>query len=398
MNKQTKILVVTGSIITFLVIVMVVLAFVLHPRKDEQYTDYGETDLSQGLDSSTESTIADWEQSNEPVLLDTYSDALYGTGIMIINNSEIDEYNRYVSGNYTATDDELKQWIIEVRNYYRRLDFDGGAAALRRHENVKMPYSDYAREYLILYYDIGITSSIRRYQEDNEKQGDLFSLISRLQDAETFMLAALSCDNSYTFYLDKDAVYLSGTFGLYGQGIYLDSSSEFYDMAGDYINPTAVYRFPIRYNDSYLLDCFVVYGEGAYYILTITNPDGSKTTPYELSGGIIPEVSTEVMIPVSTEATESSAEVLDISNTEEDEETIILRNYTSYSEELIHNILQYLSAVSPSQIATVSSCSDNDCTITMKDGSTIFLTIADNRVISAQEDNQNGKILTPYDR
>lgn len=385
-KKSMIILVLTGLMVAILIIIAIILLFTSKPKQPDESSgseDIINVDLSQN--DSTESLSTSWEPDHKANLLGTYSEDLYGTGIMQTSDAMIDEYNRYASSDKVATDEELQMWINEVRDCYRNLDFDSGSDILRRNEQIKVPYTNIARQYIMLYYDIGVTSSISRYQADESRWDGLVTLISNVQDAETFVLAALSCRNSYKFYLDKDAVYLSGLYAFYGQGTYLDPSSEMYDYASQYIVPDAIYCFPIQYNNNYQLYCYVVHGEDSYYILTITNSDGSKTTPYELSGGIDEEITTEDWEPVST----NTAFVLE----QEDKESSILHSSTSYNDDLISDIINYVHSVSNTEIASIATCSDNDCTILMSDGTKIYLSILENKVISAQEDNQDGTLL-----
>lgn len=385
-KKSMIILVLTGLMVAILIIIAIILLFTSKPKQPDDSSgseDIINVDLSQN--DSTESLSTSWEPDHKANLLGTYSEDLYGTGIMHTSDAMIDEYNRYASSDKVATDEELQMWINEVRDCYRNLDFDSGSDILRRNEQIKVPYTNIARQYIMLYYDIGVTSSISRYQADESRWDGLVTLISNVQDAETFVLAALSCRNSYKFYLDKDAVYLSGLYAFYGQGTYLDPSNEMYDYASQYIVPDAIYCFPIQYNNNYQLYCYVVHGEDSYYILTITNSDGSKTTPYELSGGIDEEITTEDWELVSTD----TAFVLE----QEDKESSILHSSTSYNDDLISDIINYVHSVSNTEIASIATCSDNDCTILMSDGTKIYLSILENKVIRAQEDNQDGTLL-----
>lgn len=384
-KKPVVVLIITGVIVSILIILAIVLAFTLKPKKEDTPSTETLGDISLSEETSTSSSTEDWEPNHEANLLGSYSENLYGTGVMQVSDATLDEYNRFASSDRIATDEELHMWINEVRDCYRQLDFNAGAEILKRNEQTKVPYTDTARQYIMLYYDIGVTSSISRYQADESRWDGLVTLISNVQDAETFVLAALSCRNSYKFYLDKDAVYLSGLYAFYGQGTYLDSSNEMYDYASQYIVPDAIYCFPIQYNNKYQLYCYVVHGENSYYILTITNPDGSKTTPYELSGGIDEEITTENWKPVSTN-TSSVPE-------QEDKESSIFHSDTSYNDDLIRDIINYVHSVSTAEIASITTCSDNDCTILMSDGTKIYLSISENRVISAQEDNQDGALL-----
>ena len=119
-KKPVVVLIITGVIVSILIILAIVLAFTLKPKKEDTPSTETLSDISLSEETSTSSSTEDWEPNHEANLLSSYSENLYGTGVMQVSDATLDEYNRFASSDRIATDEELHMWINEVRDCYRQ--------------------------------------------------------------------------------------------------------------------------------------------------------------------------------------------------------------------------------------------------------------------------------------
>lgn len=282
MSKRDKrILIVLGSLIILLIIILIVI--ITHAVKRNQAPAIVYTE-------STASVVEYMPLENEPILLSTDNEyeSLYGTGTFTVSDEVFNEYSIRFYGPAVASDDQMKEQIVSLRNSCRNGDFDDAYYNLQDFSTAySLTDGPLARELVSFYQFMYCAKDVSTLEENGNYDG-IQQLLDQIDDPELFLILTMTLDKPYKFYLDSNSICLDTVVGIEGTGTLLPTDDTHYSDAQSYLTstPLAVYRFPLRYNHSMKLFAYVVTDSaGNNHILNIVNEDGSYTSPLEQQAG-----------------------------------------------------------------------------------------------------------------
>ena len=277
-EKEKKLLVILGG--ATIIFISLLLSFVFYfIKKEEDAAYYSSSDVSE----------TQYDVDNTPILLDQTKpskyESLYGTGVFSLTDKEFEDIcSSYFSGEKEATDNEIVDQLIKLKNFYRKGDFQSPLDELVLFgKEYSLPDNNFARELASYFNFIYLVKDLSTLDENGDIEA-IQDVLNTIKNPEVFLLCTMSLSKPYNYYLDLRSICVDSIIGLNDSGNLLSEDDNHYSSSLEFLTekPLAIYRFSLKYNDSIEFYAYVLTDtEQKNYILSIENTDGSFISPFE---------------------------------------------------------------------------------------------------------------------